>query len=670
MSIQFSSIFKKNIDNYVPYLTVLIFSATALGVQRAILSVYTNELESDLDQYLIVGAAFALASFGGSKAIGNFLGGKYGNQIGRNKTVRIGSGILIFGSIILFLVDKLMLFYIGNAFIGLGIGMIFAASTVALTDISTPMHRAKAIGMMELSVYGGNTLGALYAGFTSNITYNISFLIALIIVSVSFLISIRLKDTTKYAEMREYPKIEPLRDKLKVIHQEWLDETAKYEIEIENHDSFDKHIAELDNSQKRLRIGREINISKRLFFKPSFLLVFASGVISRISDSAMILIYPLLIINYGYSIVELGIATSIFTLFWAIGIAIVGPLSDKIGRKIPLFVGTILEATGFILLFTLELQSWFPMIIIGTSIAGLGRGIYFPIPASIASELVVPELKAITLGIYRFVLDMGYVIGALFIIGIVESRAIANGNGAELLEPVFGIIVIMLFLLGFLNFTLMVDPNPGFRQYPLIKKHVNTIRKSIYHSTKSINHYIDGKLEKSRHELKLSKMKERQADQVLEHMTYATYSGALKAVSASELLQFSTKVDKAAGHSIRALRKLILIEEKLPVIFKIKLLQYSKLLKLLVETAEETINLLEIRINLAAYHSYQVSFVEEILDKIHKELWSEIINIADTISPLSQMLLVRVIEYLELSANSLEDGIEFIRLISFKHQIR
>ena len=670
MSVQFSSIFKKNIDNYVTYLSVLIFSATALGVQRALLSVYTSGLESDLDRYLIVGAAFALASFGGSKAIGNFLGGKYGNQIGRNITVRIGSGILILGSIILFLVDKLSWFYIGNAFLGLGIGMIFAASTVALTDISTPMHRAKAISMMELSVYGGNTLGALYAGFTSNNTYNTSFLIALIIVSVSFLISFRLKDTTKWAIKRETPIIKPLRDKLDIIHQEWLDNIAKYETDFTEYDSFDKHIEELDNSQKRLRIGREINISSRLFFKPSFLLVFASGIMSRISDSAMILVYPLLIIIYGYNIVELGIATSIFTLFWSVGIAITGPLSDKIGRKIPLFVGTILEATGFILIFNIDLQSWFPMIIFGTAVAGLGRGIYFPIPASIASELVVPELKAITLGIYRFVLDMGYVIGSLFIIAVVETRVISNGDSAELLEPVFGIIMILLFLIGFLNITLMVDPNPGFRQYPLIKKHVNTIRKSIYHSTKSINYFIDGKLEKATHELKLSKMKERQADQVLEHMTYATYSGSLKAVSASELLQFSTKIDKAAGHSIRALRKLLLVEDELPLIFKIKLLQYSKLLELLIETAEETINLLEVRINLAAHQSYQVSFVEEILDKIHQELWSEIISIAHEISPMSQLLMVKGIEYLELSANSIEDGIEFIRLISFKHQIQ
>ena len=150
-------------------------------------------------------------------------------------------------------------------------------------------------------------------------------------------------------------------------------------------------------------------------------------------------------------------------------------------------------------------------------------------------------------------------------------------------------------------------------------------------------------------------------------MTRSTYSGAWRATDAFELLQFSTKIDKSLGYSIRSVRKLFHVREELPLNFRIKLRYYGRLLDLLIETTEETFSLISVKFNLAVEQSYQVNFVEEFLDIIHKQLWEELLKNSENISPLSLMLLTSVIESLEKSANILEDAAEVIRLISFKH---
>ena len=53
---------------------------------------------------------------------------------------------------------------LGNGVLGLGIGLLFASSAIALVDISSVHHRAKAISSMELSVYVGTATGSFIAG--------------------------------------------------------------------------------------------------------------------------------------------------------------------------------------------------------------------------------------------------------------------------------------------------------------------------------------------------------------------------------------------------------------------------------------------------------------------------------------------------------------------------
>ncbi|MHA2249804.1 MAG: MFS transporter [Candidatus Kariarchaeaceae archaeon] len=647
----------------------LLFASSALGVQRTALSLYTKELSGSLQNYVIASAAISLAIFGASKAVGNFLGGRLADTKGRAFISRIGLVILGLGSFILALANNLAQFFIGNSIVGMGIGLLFASSAIALADIATPMHRAKGLSLMELSVYAGTSIGAIIAGNVAETwDFEATFIVALIIVMFSLVWGIGLRDTRSIISTEETSRFLTAKEKLAILNEQWIE----HHKDDSNSDILEVFTPFLNKSDEVSPAVRRF--SWRLFFRPSVLVTLSTGIVTRISDAAMILVYPLLIYLYYHSPVKLGIATSIFTIFWSIGIVIAGPFSDSVGRKIPLAFGLFLEALGMVIMFLLGLNEWFPIIIFGTMVAGLGRGIYFPIPPSAATDFVSPRHRGLTLGIYRFVLDFGYVIGALLLIVLIEPRAdgacIDSGIDDDcktLLQPTMIIILIILVIQGLLVILFLKDPRPGFKQFPQVEEHLELIDKTIQNVSKGIYQYTESNTTNAEENLFIAKSFEREADNVLEFMTRATYSGMWRAADALEILQFSAKVDKAAGHTLRAFRKLLLVDHILPNNFMIKLRQYAVILEILMETTFETFKLIQVRLNLAVKQSYQVNFVEEFLDDIHRQLWQEIIHMTDEVSPLCLLLLSQAIDSLEKGANTLEDAAELIRLISFKH---
>lgn len=513
---------------------------------------------------------------------------------------------------------------------------------------------------MELSVYIGTATGSFIAGRIAETRgFDDLFPIAFLITLLTIIIIPLLSDTRSQGREDETTHFPTARQKLDLLKNEWHDNPDIEEVE----ELFKLFIP---ITEREIGDQSEAKFSRKVFFLPSFIITYSSGIVSRISDTAMIIVFPLLILGYGFSAFALGIFITIFTLFWSIGIGVSGPIADTLGRKIPLAFGLIMEMVGFVLLFLLGLNDWLPMIVFSMVIAGLGRGLYFPIPASVSTDLVPSKYKAYSLGLYRFFLDMGYIIGAILIILIVEFRPGVDDD-IKLLEPVMTIIILIIFMQFIAVLLFFKDPRPGFRQLDAMRKHLSLVKESLFLLTHSIDAYIEGNIEGGKVLLHEAKSIERKADVYVEQMTRATYSGAWRATDAFELLQFSTKIDKSLGYSIRSVRKLFHVQDKLPSAFRSKLRYYSRLLELLIETTEETFTLISVKLYLAVEQSYQVNFVEEFLDIIHKQLWEELLKNSDKITPLSLMLLTSVIESLEKSANILEDAAEIIRLISFKH---
>ncbi|MDH5403351.1 MAG: MFS transporter, partial [Candidatus Heimdallarchaeota archaeon] len=436
--------------------------------------------------------------------------------------------------------------------------------------------------------------------------------------------------------------------------------------QIQKEEFNDHEIAELTQKKNELLFEQKAKLSLKYAFRSSFLIHYMTGLVSRISDSMMILVFPLLVIEYKYNFTQLGILTGSFTLFWSIGILITGPLSDAIGRKSPIIMGLFIEAIGFILIFNLNFISWFPLILFAISLSGLGRGIYFPISPSVITDIVPSHHRGIILGFYRFILDMGYLLGCLIIVILVEGRNTIIVNKIKLFEPIIFFVVLLILIQLFVIVIIFNDTRPNYRQLEHITQHLNYIQKSSIEVSKGIQAFEVANILKSKQFLENAKLFERKADKILDFMKEATFSGAFEANDATELLEFSRKIDKAAGHHLRSLRKLLFIKNQLKPEFYQLLRKYSIVLQLLVQVTVDIVTLIPIKINLAAEFSYHINYIEEYLDKLHRQMWEELMLHSTDLEPITIFLLLDIIDSLEKGSNTMEDATELIRLINFK----
>ncbi|HLB58288.1 MAG TPA: MFS transporter [Gammaproteobacteria bacterium] len=107
-----------------------------------------------------------------------------------------------------------------------------------------------------------------------------------------------------------------------------------------------------------------------------------------------------------------GMTVSIFMFCWFFGAAILGDLSDQIGRKKSLFICLLGAFIGYIFSAIAVLLDSFTLLVLGRMIAGFTAGSQSIAQAAIV-DLSLPEYKARNLGMMLFVMSLGFVFGPL-----------------------------------------------------------------------------------------------------------------------------------------------------------------------------------------------------------------------------------------------------------------
>ncbi len=655
-------VIRRNKFEFLSLMATIILASTAIGVQRTLLAVYATELAENLDRFILLSAAITLSVYGMAKAIGNYLGGNLSDSKGRRLLLRIGLMTLVVGSLAILFATNLGMFLVANMIIGVGMGMFLASSTVMFADLVSSKYRARSISLMELSVYTGTSLGSILAGIFSRFGYLYSFAIAFVLVTVSIMIGFFVKETIGMGKKRRKKSVKKRMGKIGRLQTFWQG----------NLDGIIIDTPDLEDLFYTIREDPETETKGKLtlsqFVHPSILFTFSTGLISRISDTAVIIVLPLLIISRGFTTLQLGLITSMFTIMWAVGMFFSGLISDQVGRKIPVVIGLITEFCGLAMLLLPVLSGQLPIMLLGVMIAGFGRGTYYALPASIISDQVNQELRGKILGIYRFTLDFGYVIGSLLLVLLVEPVLAGSANTVTSVFEASLIVVIFLILVQAVLVTLMLkDPKPRFRQLDRVDKHMLQVQRSMSLLCQSVVEYASDNRHRSKLLMDQAKIVEQKADSTLEQIIQYTYAGSIHAVDAPEILGFSQKMDKALGHTLRGLRQLHLVNDTLPESLRIKMSKFAILLDFMMLEAVETINLLPVKISLAAEQSYHVNRLEEVLDDIHQLIWEDIVHLES--NGLNSVLLAKSMESLEKGANTLEDAVQLIRLVAIKHNI-
>jgi len=331
-----------------------------------------------------------IITYGLFKGIAGFFSSRISSRVKRKNTMRIGLSLLFLGSISIVLAKyiKLTGLILGNVFIGAGLGLFLTSSMSALTEIAGSEGSGFSVGSMEFSVYLGSSLGSFFAGFivqNQGDNFAASFIFALIVAGVAVVVGILLLRSVETKELIKGTKEELLLDSTKV-ETKWS-----------------------------LR-----NIVKT----PTLILSYIAGHLSRIMDSLIVLLLPILVSSgYGFTALEVGLVTSGFTLAWAISMPFTGKLSDRFGRKEAIIVGLIVEG---IALVWITFASKAEYVILLAIAAGIGTAIYYPSLPSITRDVVPIVKREQSFGIYRASLDSGYFTGPLIAMGLAFSATNLN----------------------------------------------------------------------------------------------------------------------------------------------------------------------------------------------------------------------------------------------------
>ena len=111
---------------------------------------------------------------------------------------------------------------------------------------------------------------------------------------------------------------------------------------------------------------------------------------------------------------------------WGVGQIWTGHWSDRVGRKLPIVAGMLLQAGALVVLAASG--GAVGLAALAAALLGVGTALVYPTLIAAISDAIAPIARAPTVGIYRFWRDMGYGAGGL-LAGVVAD---ALGTGGAI----------------------------------------------------------------------------------------------------------------------------------------------------------------------------------------------------------------------------------------------
>lgn len=633
---------RSSFSKWAPLISTLLLTGITYGVQRTSLALYVIDLSGSniMNILIFLQISSTLITYGLFKGIAGFFSSRISSRIKRKNTMRIGLGLLVIGSVSIFLAKYINLtgLILGNVFIGAGLGLFFTASMSALTEIAGAEGSAFSVGSMEFSVYLGSSIGSFFAGLivqNQGNNFAASFTFALIVAGVAVVIGILLLRNVETQELVEGTKEEILLDSTKV-ETKWS-----------------------------LR-----NIVKT----PTLLLSYLAGHFSRIMDSLIVLLLPILVSSsYGFTATQVGLVTAGFTLAWAISMPFTGKLSDRFGRKGLIVIGLVTEGLALVLI-TITKE---PIYVILLAIAaGIGTAIYYPSLPSITRDVVPIIKREQSFGLYRASLDSGYFTGPLIAMGLAFSATKLNLWSDTQLENQlkfpFLVIGISLGVLALLFLFLAMETRPGWVQASISLKHGNKVKDVYMKMNQALEAYIDNKeIDCCTDILSDAKELERDADKLVFRVTQALYGKVRPAPDDYHFYKITDILDTSIGFTLRSMRKLLMIpRQNLPE----KFVEYLKIeCELLVKMITKTVDALEVVcIQPLSSHPIfeEVHNLERKLDLNSQKGLASVTKDSGKLNPVETLFVVQIIESLEKSANHIEDAVDVMKIVGLKYQVR
>jgi MFS family permease len=368
---------RPNITQFLILVLVNAFVGAMIGMEQTVVPLIGKE-EFVIESNAII-VSF-IASFGAVKAILNLFAGKLSDRWGRKNILILG---WVFGlpvPFILLLAPDWNWIIFANILLGINQGLAWSMTVNMKIDLVGKERRGLALGLNEFAGYLSVALVGFVTGYLAS-TYGLkpyAFYLGIAFAILGLIISwVIVKDTKKFTEL---------------------------EMKINDQPSLNRDL----NTRSDLNF-------KQVFVETSWknrtlLSISQSGLINNLIFGVTWGLFTLYFASFAIGISEIGFLKALHPGIWGVLQLVTGTLSDKVGRKILIYPGMIIQGVGiWVVLFANFLVGW----IVGMSLLGIGTAMVYPTLLAAISDVAHPKWRATSLGVYRFWRDLGFVFGAI-----------------------------------------------------------------------------------------------------------------------------------------------------------------------------------------------------------------------------------------------------------------
>lgn len=392
---------KANINQFSILVLVNAFVGAMIGLEQTVVPLIGRDEFGIESNALIVSF---IASFGAVKAVLNLFAGNMSDKWGRKKMLVLGWLFGIPVPFILLFSPAWNWYIFANVLLGINQGLAWSMTVNMKIDLVGRKRRGLALGLNEFAGYFSVALVGFVTGYLAS-TFGLKpypFYLGIIFAVLGLLISFfAVKDTRKFTLLEAK---ENAQEQEKEKEKNNQNTSTDGSIEPNSNHSHPTN-NDLDNPGF-LRVFAIISWKNH-----SMLSISQAGLVNNLVFGVTWGLFTIYFASLGFTVTDIAFLKALHPGIWGALQLVTGTLSDKLGRKILIYPGMIVQGIG-IWIVLLSANS-FIGITVGMSFLGIGTALVYPTLLAAISDIAHPNWRATSLGVYRFWRDLGFVFGAI-----------------------------------------------------------------------------------------------------------------------------------------------------------------------------------------------------------------------------------------------------------------
>jgi MFS family permease len=360
---------RENVAQFTLLVVVNAFVGAMVGIERSILPLLA---EREFQLAARTAILSFIVVFGVTKAITNYVAGRFSDRIGRRQILVAGWLVAVPVPFLLMWAPTWSWVLVANGFLGISQGLTWSTTVIMKIDLVGPARRGLAMGLNEFAGYVA-VAGAAWATGWIAAREGLRpepFYLGVVFVAVGLALSLFL--------VRETQSHVTLESRLRTDAN---------------------HAGAPSGVFWHTTIG-DRNLSS----------ISQAGLVNNLNDGMAWGLFPLFFAAANMSLERTAALAAIYPATWGLVQLATGALSDRVGRKWLIATGMWTQAAGIGLTAISHTFIWFA---VGAVLLGVGTAMVYPTLLAGIGDVAAPVWRASAIGVYRFWRDLGYAIGAI-----------------------------------------------------------------------------------------------------------------------------------------------------------------------------------------------------------------------------------------------------------------